>query len=108
MGRGPETPLWKRHCVIAYAFDLAMPQTEIARRLDLKRSTVNSLLQAARTRSSTSNLADLQAAVDVQPRSGRPKRAAPGDEVSLTVRRGVQERPFHAMDNAANRHLRER
>jgi hypothetical protein len=85
-----------------------MPQTEIARRLDLKRSTVNSLLQAARTRSSTLNLADLQAAVDVQPRSGRPKRAAPGDEVSLTVRRGVQERPFHAIDNAANRHLRER
>jgi hypothetical protein len=94
MGKGPETPLWKRHCVITYAFDLAILQTEIVRRLDLKRSTVNSLLQAARTRSSTSNLADLQAAVDVQPRSGRPKRAAPGDEVSLTVRRGVQERPY--------------
>ena len=85
-----------------------MPQTEIARRLDLKRSTVNSLVQAARTRSSTSDLADLQAAVDVQPRSGRPRRAAPGDEVSLTVRRGVQERPFHAMDDAANHYLRER
>ena len=108
MGRGPEILPWKRHCVIAYAFDLAMPQTEIARRLDLKTSTVNSLVQAARTRSSISDLADLQAAVDVQPRSGRPRRAAPGDEVSLTVRRGVQERPFHAMDDAANHYLRQR
>ena len=108
MGRGPEIPTWKRHCVIAYAFDLSMPQVEIARRLDLTTSTVHNLVQAARARSSTSDLADLQAAVSVQPRSGRPKRAAPGDEVSLTVRRGVREHPYHAMDVAANRHLRER
>jgi hypothetical protein len=51
---------------------------------------VNSLVQAVGTRSSTSNL--LQAALDVQPRSGRPKRAIPSDELSHTVRRGVQER----------------
>ena len=108
MGRGPETLPWKRHCVIAYAFDLNMPQTDIARRLDLKRSTVNSLVQAARARSTTLELADLQAAISVQPRSGRPRRAAPGDEVSLTVRRGAQKHPFQAMDTAANHHLRER
>lgn len=77
MGKGPETPPWKRHCVSVYAFDLAMLESKIARELELKRSTVNSLVQAARTRSSTSDLADLQAAVDVQPRSGRLKRADP-------------------------------
>jgi hypothetical protein len=85
-----------------------MPQVEIARRLDLTTSTVHNLVQVARARSPTLDLADLQAAVSVQPRSGRPKRAAPGDEVSLTVRRGVREHPYHAMDNAANRYLRER
>jgi len=106
MGRGPETPIWKRHCAIAYAFDLSMPQVEIARRLDLTTSTVHNLVQAARARSPTSDLADLQAAVSVQPRSGRPKRAAPDDEVSLNVRRGVREHPYHAMNDAANRHLR--
>lgn len=108
MGRGPETPAWKRHCAIAYAFDLSMPQVEIARRLNLTRSTVHNLVRAARARSPTSDLADLQAAVSVQPRSGRPRRADPGDEVSLTVRRGVREHPYQAMDNAANRYLRER
>lgn len=108
MGRGPERPLWKRHCAIAYAFDLSMPQTEIARRLDLTKPTVNTLIQAPRARSPTLELVDLQAAVAVQPRSGRPKRAPPGDEVSLTVRRGVREHPYHAMDDAANRYLRER
>ena len=108
MGRGPETPPWKRHCAIAYAFDLGMPQTEIARRLDLTRLTVNTLIQAARARSPTLELADLQAAVAIQPRSGRPKRAIPGDEVSLTVRKGVREHPYHAMDDAANSYLRER
>lgn len=85
-----------------------MPQVEIARRLDLTRSTVHNLVQSAKARSPTLNLADLQAAVAIQPRSGRPKRATPGDEVSLTVRRGVREHPYHAMDDAANQHLRKR
>jgi hypothetical protein len=108
MGRGPETPTWARRCAIAYAFDLSMPQVEIARRLDLTTSTVHNLVQAARARSPTSDLADLQAAVSVQPRSGRPKKATPGDEVSHTVRRDICEHPYHAMDDAANRYLRER
>ncbi|KAI3477795.1 hypothetical protein L1887_60370 [Cichorium endivia] len=33
---------------------------------------------------------------NLKPRSGRPRRAAPGDEVSLTVRRGAQKHPFQA------------
>ena len=58
MGQSPETPTWKRHCAIAYPFDLSMPQVEIARRLDLTTSTVHNLVQAARARSPTSDLAD--------------------------------------------------
>lgn len=69
---------------------------------------MNTLFQAARARSATLELADLQAAVAVQPRSGRPKSVTPGDEVSLTVRRGVREHPYHAMDDVANSYLRER
>lgn len=84
-----------------------MQQNEIVVRLYVKRSTVNSLIQAARARSSTRYLADLQAAITVQPRSSRSRRAA-GDEVPLTVRRGVQEHPYHAVDDAANRYLSER
>ena len=82
MGRGLETPLWKRHCVIAYAFDLAMPQTEISQRLNLTRPTVNTLIQAARARSPTSDLAELQAAVSVQPRSA----AADQEELHTVMR----------------------
>lgn len=100
-----ETPSWKRHCVIAYAYDLNIPQIEIARRLNLKGSTVNSLVQAARARSTTLELADPQAANSVQPHSGRPKRAAPDDGVSLTVRRSAQKHPFQAMDTTANQYF---
>jgi len=85
-----------------------MLQVEIARRLDLTTSTVCNLVQAVRGCSPTSDLAYLEVDVSVQPCSGRPKRAAPGDEVSSTVRRGVRENPYHAMDDAANRYLRER
>lgn len=86
---------------------MAMPQVDNARRLDLIRSTASRNVQAARARSPTSETADVHAAISVQPHTGRRKMVAPRDEVSLAVRRGVQERRFHAMDHAANRHLRE-
>jgi hypothetical protein len=99
---------WKRHCAIACSFDLSMPHVEITRRLDLTTSTVHNLVQAVRARSPTSDLADLHAADSFQPRSDRLERAAPREEASLTVRRGVREHPYHAMNSAANRDLGER
>lgn len=108
MGRGPETPVRKRQCAIAYAFDLDMPQSEIERRLDIKKSTVHDLVRAAGTHSPTSNLADLQASISVQPPVGMPRRAASVDEVSHIVCRGAREHSYHAMNDAANRYLRER
>jgi hypothetical protein len=85
-----------------------MPQTETARGLNMTKPTVNAIIQPARTRSPTSNLVALHALVIVQPRDGRSKKGAPGDELFLTVRKGVRKHPYHVMYDAPNRYLRER
>lgn len=48
------------------------------------------------------DLAALQAAVVVQPRSGRKKRAEPGSELSLAVRKGARRDPDKQYLQAAN------
>jgi hypothetical protein len=103
--RGPEITLWKRHAIIVYRFQEGLSYGQISTKLNIDRKAIASLVQRTTARSRSLNLDDLQEAVAVQARSGRNKRAEPGDPLSQAVRDGVQRYDHYAPDRAANHHI---
>jgi hypothetical protein len=81
MGRGLEIPLWKRHAVGAYIWQLRMPQHEVAAKLNLTRQSIGLMLQRAKEHTGYSD--DLPTLMDAI--AGKLKEDAP---VAVRVKQG--------------------
>jgi hypothetical protein len=73
MGRGLEIPLWKRHAVGAYIWQLRMPRHEVAAKLNLTRQSIGLMLQRAKEHTGYSD--DLPTLMDAI--AGKLKADAP-------------------------------
>lgn len=107
MARGKEIAPWIRHVALAYKIQLGMSDAEIGRKLDVNPKALNFMIKRAKDRCGGSeDLATLQAAVVVQPRCGRKRRAEPGSQLSLAVREAIRKSPEKKFVEAANDEIR--
>ncbi|KAM0724023.1 hypothetical protein Q7P37_001014 [Cladosporium fusiforme] len=84
-----------------------MTLAEISRKLDVNEKALETLLRRVRERTDGSDdMATLQAAVVVQSRPGRNKRAEPGSDLALAVREAVRKNPQKKFVDAANDEIR--
>jgi hypothetical protein len=108
MARGPEIPLWKRHVIGAYVWQLKMPLNEVAKKMDVSRQAAGNMLRRAKESCNNSeDLATLMDALKVKERPGRPQRAPPGSDLALLAKEAVQIYPNIPIDRAVNQYLRE-
>jgi hypothetical protein len=108
MARGPEIPLWKRHVIGAYVWQLKMPLNEVAKKMDVSRQAAGNMLRRAKESCNNSeDLPTLMDALKVKERSGRHQRAPPGSDLALLAKEAVQIYPNIPIDRAVNQYLRE-
>ena len=108
MARGPEIPLWKRHVIGAYVWQLNMPLNEVAKKMDVSRQAAGNMLRRAKESCNHSeDLPTLMEALKVKERPGRPQRAPPGSDLALLAKEAVQIYPKLPIDRAVNQYLRE-
>lgn len=108
MARGPEIPLWKRHVIGGYAWQLKMPLHEIAAKLGVTRQSIGNMLKRAKEHCNDSDDLDiLMDALKVRSRAGRPQRAPPGSDLALLAREAVEVYPNMEISLAVNRYLKE-
>ena len=108
MARGPEIPLWKRHVIGAYVWQLKMPLNEVAKKMDVSRQAAGNMLRRAKESCNHSeDLPTLMDALKVKERPGRPQRAPPGSDLALLAKEAVQIYPNLPIDRAVNQYLRE-
>ena len=108
MVRGPEIPLWKRHVIGAYVWQLGMPLGEAAKKMDVSRQAAGNMLRRAKESCNNSeDLPTLMEALKVKERPGRPQRAPPGSDLALLAKEAVQIYPNIPIDRAVNQYLTE-
>jgi len=106
MARGPEIPLWKRHVIGAYVWQLKMPLNEVAKKMDVSRQAAGNMLRRAKESCNNSeDLPTLMEALKVKERPGRPQRAPPGSDLALLAKEAVQIYPNLPIDRAVNQYL---
>ena len=106
MARGPEIPLWKRHVIGAYVWQLKMPLNEVAKKMDVSRQAAGNMLRRAKESCNNSeDLATLMEALKVKERPGRPQRAPPGSDLALLAKEAVEIYPNLPIDRAVNQYL---
>ncbi|KAM0710096.1 hypothetical protein Q7P35_002458 [Cladosporium inversicolor] len=108
MARGPEIPLWKRHVIGAYVWQLKLPLNEVAKKMDVSRQAAGNMLRRAKESCNHSeDLPTLMEALKVKERPGRPQRAPPGSDLALLAKEAVEIYPNLPIDRAVNIYLRE-
>lgn len=106
MARGPEIPLWKRHVIGAYVWQLKMPLNEVAKKMDVSRQAAGNMLRRAKESCNNSDdLPTLMEALKVKERPGRPQRAPPGSDLALLAKEAVEIYPNLPIDRAVNQYL---
>ena len=115
MVSGPEIDLTLRAVIIAYRFDLGWQYKAISERLSVHEEAIKSLCQRTIKRSKDKEQSKNQKRLDIllkyienEPGRGRPRRAEPGSELALAVRKGLIEYPEQERPIAANQGVQKR
>ena len=104
-----------RSVIVAYRFDLGWSYAKIAEHLSISHTTIKKLClrtksrcQAKEQRGNATKLQYLVLYTEDAPRGGRPKRAKPGDSLSIAVRKGLTEYEDFERPQAANQAIKKR
>ena len=96
MAPSSQVSLQMRSVIIAYRFDLGWSYAKIAEHLSISYAIIKKLYlrtksryQAKEQRGNATKLQYLVLYIEDAPRGGRPKRAEPGDSLSIAVRKGL-------------------
>ena len=115
MAPSSQVSLQMRSVIVAYHFDLGWSYTKIANHLSISHATIKKLCIRTKSRcaakeqgGNASKLHYLVLYVADAPRSGRPRRAEPGDSLAIAVRKGLTEFEDFPRLQAANQAIKKR